>query len=80
MEFVLFVLGLAVAIIIAAYASSIEDCRVRLSIRTTQRKIVKLEKDLKLYEEDFADTRLFVGRMLHNGLAAIVTILCLLIS
>ena len=69
---VLELLGFVGTLIIAAFSSSIDDYRVRFFTRNKQKKIAKLESDLKRnlkrYEDDFADTKLFLGRMLHKAL------------
>ncbi len=56
----------------AAWYPSISDYRAHRSRAATQRKINQLEQQLKDYEEDFADVRLFLTRVVRLATSVIL--------
>jgi hypothetical protein len=60
--------------LIGKFRSAFSDYWARRSTSSRRKRIASLEKTLVKYEADFADTRLFVGRLLNLTVAAIVSV------
>jgi hypothetical protein len=68
--------------IFAVWYPSIADYRARRSTRALLRKIAGLEEELKRYEEQFADRRLFISRIVFGTAVMLIflVVTCFLIT